>query len=109
MPTWWSWAWSFATTVTFIWAWKLGLAILYIVLTIIPIVNIITIIWFFVYGWLKGKEIIYTADKYLNHDEKMWAIKTLESAWYFFFIMFMIIVAIFFTLFVFSISISSFY
>ena len=101
MPTWWSWGWSFATTIMFVWVWKIPIVILYFILSFIPFVNLIALIWFFIYGWVKWKEIMYTSDKYKNHDEKMWAIKTLESVWFFFFILFLIFLSIFLIIFLF--------
>ena len=94
MPTWWSWAWSFATFITLIWIKRVWLSILYIILYIIPFINFAFFIFSIVYWWLKGKEIIYNSPKYLSHDEKMWAIKTLETIWFFTFIIFMIILSI---------------
>ncbi len=75
---------------TLIAARKIGLFIANFITMCIPFFNILAFIIWFIYGGLKGKEIIYNSDKFDNHDEKIGAIKALENIGFVFFIFFII-------------------
>lgn len=76
---WWSWSGSFLTTWTFIVAKNWWMLIVYLITFIIPFINFIAWIFWFIYGWLKWKEIIYKSPRFENHDQRIWAIKAMEA------------------------------
>ena len=86
----WSWAWSFATTYTLIVSRKYGLLFLYWISLMIPFINFISYIWFFIFGWLKWKEWIYENITLTSEEQKVWAIKTMGSLWFVLMIIFVI-------------------
>lgn len=91
---WWSWWGSFGYLITFVAAGNWGLVVAAIILQLIPFINFLAIIGFFIYGWLNGKQMLYNAPRFSNHDEKIWAIKTMESIGKFFAILLLIAIVI---------------
>lgn len=85
----WSWAGSFLTSWTFIVAKNWWMLILYFISFFIPFINFIALIFWFIYGWLKWKDIIYKSPRFINHDERVWALKAME---WFGFVTFILIV-----------------
>lgn len=77
-------------------AWrKWGLFVAYIILALIPFVNIISIIWFFIYGWLSWKQWILDNENLETEDQKIGAIKTMELFWIITAIMIFVIILLF--------------
>lgn len=56
----------------------MGLLILGLITMIIPIINIIALVGFFIYGGLERKSMLYNSLRYTNHDQKVGTIKALE-------------------------------
>lgn len=86
----WSWGGSFTTTFTFIVGKNWGLLILNFVLLFIPLINLISIIGFFIYGGLSGKQLVYDSNRFSNHDEKIGAIKSIEAVGFVIFIIWIV-------------------
>lgn len=74
---WWSWD-GILTSWTFIVTKNWWMLVLYFISFIIPFINLLAWIFWFVYWWLKWKDIIYKSPRFNNHDERVWAIKTME-------------------------------
>lgn len=86
----WSWGGSFATVYTLLASRMYGTVIVYFILLIIPFVNFIAAIGFFIFGGLKGKEWITKNPMLFNDDQRIGAIKTTESVGFAFMILFAI-------------------
>ena len=84
----WSWGGSFATAVTLAGSKNWVLLVIYLLLSIIPFVNFITWIVFFIVWWLQGKKWIWESKAFDNDQEKIGAIKFAESVGIFFAILF---------------------
>lgn len=91
----WSWAWSFANTITLIASWNYGLLVVKFILMLVPIINVLTLIWYFIFWWLKWKELIYNNPSFQNEDQKIWAIKALENVWFIFMILYLVLFVFF--------------
>lgn len=89
-PEGWSWGGALLLIYTFVLARKWGLVALVFVLYFIPLINLIAIIGGFIYGGLKGKEIVYNSDRYDSHAEKIGAIKSMEAVGIFTLVMFLV-------------------
>lgn len=89
-PEGWSWGGALLLIYVFVIARKWGFVALLFVLYFIPLLNLIAIIGGFIYGGLKGKEIVYNSDRFDSHAEKIGAIKSIEAIGIFTIVMFVI-------------------
>ena len=90
----WSWGGSFATTVTLAGSKNWVLLIIYLILSIIPFVNLINLIVFFIVWWLQGKKWIWESKAFDSDQEKIGAIKFAESVGIFFAILLVIFIVL---------------
>jgi len=88
----WSWGGSFATTVTLAGSKNWVLLIVYLLLSFVPFVNIISWIVFFILWWLQGKKWIWESKAFDSDQEKIWAIKFAESVGILFAILFVLLI-----------------
>lgn len=86
----WSWAGSFFTMGVFVASRRWLFFVCYMVTMAIPLVNMGALIIWMIYGGLRGKVILYDARNFINHDEKVGAIKALEMVGFVFFILMLV-------------------
>lgn len=77
----WSWWTSIGLPIIYLWNKQYWAFVLYCILNVIPFVNFVAIIVYFIYGWLKGKELIFNSEKFETEEEKIWIIKFFENFW----------------------------